>query len=157
VLPPSGASETAEPGDVPTRAVEPRDDAAGDGIAHVRKDDWDRPRLPSDGNDRRGPVCHDDLGLQDDQLLRKRSSPIVVIAVPPKVHPHVAATGPTQVRKRLSRHERRKASGSHGMSTPMRRTRSPRWARAASGHAIGNVAATAASLMTSHRRLELAI
>jgi hypothetical protein len=31
----------------------------------------------------------------------KRSCPINVIAVPTKVHPHVAAIGPTQVRKRL--------------------------------------------------------
>jgi hypothetical protein len=33
--------------------------------------------------------------------------------VPPKVHPHVAAIGPTQVRKRLS--ERRDASLRHGI------------------------------------------
>jgi hypothetical protein len=39
--------------------------------------------------------------LQADQLLRERSCPIAVIAVPPKVDPHVAAVGPTQVRKRL--------------------------------------------------------
>jgi hypothetical protein len=32
-------------GDIPTRAVEPRDDAAGDGLAHARKDDRDRPSL----------------------------------------------------------------------------------------------------------------
>ena len=29
--------EEGEAGDVPTRAVEPRDDALGDGVAHVRK------------------------------------------------------------------------------------------------------------------------
>ena len=44
----------------------------------------------------------DDVGLQADQLLRERSYPIVVTLAPPKVHPHVAASGPTQVRKRLS-------------------------------------------------------
>ena len=38
-----------EAGDVPTRAVEPRDDAVGDGVARVRKDDRDRPGLPLDG------------------------------------------------------------------------------------------------------------
>jgi hypothetical protein len=31
----------AEAGDVPTRAVEPRDEAAGDGIARVHKEDRD--------------------------------------------------------------------------------------------------------------------
>jgi hypothetical protein len=36
-----------------------------------------------------------------DQLLRERSYPIGVIAKPPKVHPYVAAIGPTQARKRL--------------------------------------------------------
>ena len=49
----------------------------------------------------------DDVGLQADQLLRERSYPIGVIAVPPKVHPHVAANDPTQVRKSLR--ERREA------------------------------------------------
>jgi hypothetical protein len=40
--------------------------------------------------------------LQTDQLLRERSYPIVVIAAPSKVHPHVAALGPAQAGKRLS-------------------------------------------------------
>jgi hypothetical protein len=40
--------------------------------------------------------------LHADQLPREPSHPIDVIAVPPKVHPQVAANGPTQVRKRLS-------------------------------------------------------
>jgi hypothetical protein len=35
-------------------------------------------------------------------LPRERSYPIDVTAAPTKVHPHVAANGPTQVRKRLS-------------------------------------------------------
>jgi hypothetical protein len=38
--------------------------------------------------------------LQADQLLRERSYPIDVTAGPTKVDPHVAAIGPTQVRKR---------------------------------------------------------
>ena len=62
----------AEASDVPARAVEPRDDAAGDGIADALKDDRDRPRLPLDGNGRRGPACQDDVGLQADQLPRER-------------------------------------------------------------------------------------
>jgi hypothetical protein len=51
--------------------------------------------------------------LQTDQLPRERSYPIDVIAVPPKVHPHVAAIGPAQARKRLS--ERRDVSLPHGI------------------------------------------
>jgi cytosine/adenosine deaminase-related metal-dependent hydrolase len=39
--------------------------------------------------------------LQADQFLRERSYPIDVRAGPPKVDPHVAAVGPTKVRKRL--------------------------------------------------------
>jgi hypothetical protein len=39
--------------------------------------------------------------LQADQLLRERSYPIDVTAAPPKVHPHLAAIGPAQARKRL--------------------------------------------------------
>jgi hypothetical protein len=45
--------------------------------------------------------------LQADQLLCERSHPIDVAAGRTKVHPHVAAIGPTQLRKRLS--ERRDA------------------------------------------------
>jgi hypothetical protein len=39
--------------------------------------------------------------LEADQLLRERSYPIDVTAGRPEVHPHVAAIGPTQARKRL--------------------------------------------------------
>jgi hypothetical protein len=52
---------------------------------------------PLAGNGRHGPACHDNVGLQTDQLVRERSYPIDVIAAPPKVHPHVATIGPTQV------------------------------------------------------------
>ena len=41
------------------------------------------------------------FGLQADQLLRERWCPIDVFAVPPNVHPHVAAIDPTQARKGL--------------------------------------------------------
>jgi hypothetical protein len=51
--------------------------------------------------------------LQADQLGREGSYPIGVAAGPPNVHPHVAAIGPTQVRKRL--HERRDAKLNHGI------------------------------------------
>jgi hypothetical protein len=51
--------------------------------------------------------------LEADQLLRERWCPIGVIAVPPKVHPHVAANDPTQARKRLS--ECRNESLPHGI------------------------------------------
>src|SRR6516164_2770119 len=57
--------------------------------------------VPLDGNGPRGRACHDDVGLQADQLVRERSYPIDVTAVPPKVHSQVAAIGPTQVSKRL--------------------------------------------------------
>ena len=113
-LPPSVAFQVGEAGDVPARAVEPRDDAAGDGVGHGHKDDRDRLRLPLEGSGRRGPRLSDDVGLQADQLLRERSYPIDVTAAPPKVHPHVAAIGPTQVRKRLSeRRDARLASRDH--------------------------------------------
>jgi acetyl esterase/lipase len=51
--------------------------------------------------------------LQADQLLRERSRPIDVTAAPTKVHPHVAAIGPTQARKRLN--ERRNDSRHSGI------------------------------------------
>src|SRR5262249_40385433 len=64
--------------------------------------DWDRPRLPLDGNGRRGRACHDDVGLRADQLLRERSHPIGVIAGPTKVHPHTLRRSvQPKVRKRL--------------------------------------------------------
>ena len=37
---------------------------------------WCRPRLPLEGNDHGGRGCHDDVGLQADQLLREGSYPI---------------------------------------------------------------------------------
>jgi hypothetical protein len=45
--------------------------------------------------------------------VRERSKPIGVIAAPTKVHPHVAAIGPTQVCKRLR--ERRDVGLRHGI------------------------------------------
>jgi len=52
-----------------------------------------------------GRVCHDDVGLLADQLLRARSYSIDVIDVKPtNVDPDIAAIGPTQARERL--HER---------------------------------------------------
>jgi hypothetical protein len=51
--------QDGEAGDIATRLVEGRDDTAGDGIAHVHKDDRDSPRLPLEGNGRRGRACHD--------------------------------------------------------------------------------------------------
>ena len=78
-----------------------------------RKDNRDCPRLPLDGSGRRGAVCHDNVWLQADQLVRKRPYPIDVIALPPKVDPHVPTIGPTQVRKRLS--ERGSVGLPHGI------------------------------------------
>ena len=40
----------------------------------------------------KGPACHDDVGLQTDQLLRERSYPIDVIALPLNIHPRIAAS-----------------------------------------------------------------
>ena len=101
-LPPSEGSYAPKPVIFPPGWLRCCDDAAGDGIGHIRKDDRDRPRLPLEGNGRRGPACHDDVGMQADQLLRERSYPIAVIAGPTKVDPRVAAIGPTQGRKRLA-------------------------------------------------------
>jgi hypothetical protein len=50
--------------------------------------------------------------LQADQVLRERSEPIVTDG-PTKVHSHVAAIGPTQVRKGLR--ERKDESLLHGI------------------------------------------
>jgi hypothetical protein len=51
--------QESEAGNVPARLVELSDEAACDGIAHVRKDDRDRPRLPLDGNGHRRRTCQD--------------------------------------------------------------------------------------------------
>src|SRR5262249_37750776 len=93
--------EVGEAGDVSARLVEPWDEASGDRVGHGRKNDRDRPRLPLDGNGRRGRACQDDVGVQTDQLQRERLYPIGVTARPPNVDPRVAAISPTQVRKRL--------------------------------------------------------
>jgi hypothetical protein len=54
-----------------------------------------------------------DVGLQADQLLRERSYATDVTPSETKVHPHIAAIGPTQVRKCLS--ERGEARLIHGI------------------------------------------
>ena len=100
-LPSQRGFHVDEAGDVPARAIDARDDAAGNEVARVRNDDRDRLRLPQEGSDRRGRVCHYDVGLQTGQLLGERSYPIVLTATPTKVHPHVAAIDPAQVRERL--------------------------------------------------------
>jgi len=132
-------AELAQPRHVPTRAVDPREKAAGDGVAHVHKDDRDCLRLPLEGNGRWERVCQDDVGLQADQLLRERSHPNVVAAAPSKVHLHVAAHGPARSVSACVNAERRGFTtgsfSSYGMSTPMRRTRLPCCARAANGQA----------------------
>jgi hypothetical protein len=56
------------------------------------------------GSGRWRRACHDDVGLQADQILRQRPYPIDVTAAPSKVHSHVAPIGPTQVRKGLREH-----------------------------------------------------
>jgi hypothetical protein len=58
--------------------------------------------MPLEGSGCRGPGYQDDLGLQANQLLRKRSYSIDVIAGPTKVDTHATAIGPTQICKRLS-------------------------------------------------------
>jgi hypothetical protein len=65
-------------------------DAAGDGIAHVDKDNWDRPRLPLEGSGRWGPARQDYVGLQANQFFRERSRPIGVSAGRTNIHPQVA-------------------------------------------------------------------
>jgi len=77
------ASKPAKPVMFPTRAVDPCDNTAGDGIARVRNDDRDRPRLPLEGSGRRDRVCQDDVGLRADQLPRERSHSIAVTTDPP--------------------------------------------------------------------------
>src|SRR5262249_32499182 len=62
---------------------------------------------------RRGPGRDDDVRLEADQLLREGSIPIGVTASPTNIHSHVAAIGPTQVRKRSC--ERREAKRCLGM------------------------------------------
>ena len=102
-LPPRlGVPKKTEAGEVSTRAVQLRDDAAGDRVEAGHKDDRDRPRFPVEGSSRRGPACQDNVGLQADQLVRERSHPIGANAGRPKVHPYVVAIGPTQARERLS-------------------------------------------------------
>jgi hypothetical protein len=51
---PAGPDSLRRPDDVPTRAVEPLNDAGGGGVGHAHKDDRDPPRFLLEGNGRRG-------------------------------------------------------------------------------------------------------
>ena len=88
-------AEKIEAGRVAARPGEARHKAELDRVSTNAEGDRDRPRLPLEGKDRRGRGCADDIGLQADQLLRERSHPIDVCAVPPNFNSHVAANGPT--------------------------------------------------------------
>jgi hypothetical protein len=46
-------------------------------------------------------VSEDRVGLQIDQFFREHPRPVDAADGPAKVHPHVAAVGPTQLRKSL--------------------------------------------------------
>ena len=117
----------------------------------------DRDRHPLDGSGHRGRVCQDDVGVQADQLLRERSKAIGVIAGTTNVHPRLrSSVQPKPASACVNAEMRAFVAGSfssHGMSTPMRRTRVSCCARAASGHA----AAPLSPAMNSRRRIEEAI
>ena len=53
--------------------------ACGDGVAHARKDDWDRPRLPLDGSGRGDRACQNDvaLGLAVPPSIRLRADEVI--------------------------------------------------------------------------------
>jgi len=88
---PSSAGETCSKDKQLHDALAVNEELRDDGIAHLHKYDRYCPRLPLEGNGRRGRACQDDVGLQTDQLVRERSHPIGVNARPTKVDPHVAA------------------------------------------------------------------
>src|SRR5262249_16489818 len=106
-LPPSEASLVAKPVMFPPGRLSRGTMPLATGSPTLANTDRDRPRIALDGSGHRGRACQDGVGLKAHQLLRECSNPIDVTAAPPKVHPHVAAIGPTQVRKRLR--ERRQA------------------------------------------------
>ena len=107
-LPPSVASKPLKPVTFPSggRAA---DEPAGNGIVPGYEDDRDRRCSRWRATTAGAPACQDDVGSQADQLLRERSYPIGVSARRTEVHPHVAASDPTQARERL--HERGAGSG----------------------------------------------
>src|SRR6516162_2573710 len=71
------------------------------------------PRLPLEGNGRRGRACQDDVGLQAHQFFREYPHPVSIAGGPTNIDAHVAAIGPTQARKRLR--ERRVVTLRHGI------------------------------------------
>ena len=83
--------------------------------------------------------------LQADQLLRDRWYPIDVIAPPPKVHPHIAAIGPTEARKCLRERSNAEINIAEEPTTGIAGC----CARAASGHA----AVLPSPAMNSRRRI----
>ena len=103
-LPPSVASKRAKPVMFPPGGLSLATKPLATGSATPAKT-RDPPRLSLYGNGRRGRVCQHDIGLQTNQLLRKRSHPIGLTTGPTKVDPHVAANSPTQARKRLTERE----------------------------------------------------
>ena len=108
-------------------------DAAGKGVAHVRKDDRDRPHLPLESSGScLMPGCRPTSSCE-------RWSPIVVTAGPTKVHPQHCGHGPTESASACVNAETRRCpSGSfssYTWSTPVRRTRSPCCARGHEHHA----------------------
>jgi Protein of unknown function (DUF2924) len=95
--------QVGEAGDVPTRAVEPRDDATRDGSPRVANtirmvcvSRW-TAMVPGVV-----PFVTMMSGCRPTNSCASARLRLVSTTIPPNVHPHVAAFGPTQIRKRLS-------------------------------------------------------
>jgi hypothetical protein len=65
------------------------------------KYDRDRPGLPLQCGGRWGSVCENYVRLEAEQLFCRHPHPVNVTGSPTNVYPHVAAIGPTQLRKSL--------------------------------------------------------
>jgi hypothetical protein len=147
-----GGFEEGEAGDVPTRAVEPRDDAAGDGVAHPRKDDRDRPRSCWTAVVAGVPTVTMMSGCRPTNSCANAC--IRLMSLPPHLT-SIRTLRPTVQPKSASACVNAGMKGfptgsfsTNDMSTPIRRTRSGCCALATTGHA-----AAPSPAMNSRRRI----
>jgi hypothetical protein len=85
--------------EIPAWAGQARDESRADRVGDRHEHDRDRLRLPLYRSGHGGRACDNHIGLQVDQFFREHLHPLGAAGGPTNVDPHIAAIGPTQLRK----------------------------------------------------------
>src|SRR5262249_34965571 len=88
-----------EASEIPTWAGQARNESRADRVGDRYEYDRDRLCLPLYRSGHFGRACDNHIGLQVDQFFREHLHPLDAASAPANVDSHIAAIGPTQLRK----------------------------------------------------------